>query len=65
MKTAVLVMSIISVLLMSFTLICGLWIKSQGDKIPDLASSINFHTMLALGTAIFTIITLVLAIIRF
>ena len=64
MKTTSIVMSVLTTLLMIFTIIRGLWIDSQGSQIADLASSVNFHKIMALGTVIFMVITLALVSIR-
>jgi len=64
MKTTSIIMAVLTTLLMIFTIICGLWINSQGSQITDLASSVNFHKIMAIGTAIFMVITLVLVSIR-
>ena len=64
MKTASVLMSVVTTLLMIFTIICGLWINGQGRQIADLASSVSFHKIMALGTAIFMVITLALVSIR-
>ena len=59
MKTTIIVLSILSGLMMSFTLICGLWMHAQ-DQVE--ASSVNFHVSIALLTVALTAATLVLAV---
>jgi hypothetical protein len=64
MKIAITILSILSILMLFSTLICGLWIHNAGDKITDLASSINFHLRIGVATVIITVVTLVLVMIR-
>lgn len=64
MKVVSLVLSVISILSILSTLICGMWIRTNPDKITDLASSTTFHANLAVFTVVITVITLVLGMIR-
>lgn len=58
MKIVVLVLSILTGLLMFSTVVCGLWIKAQ----PEVdASSISFHQGIALLTAAFVVVSLVVS----
>ncbi len=58
MKTAILILDLVTGLLIFSTLICGLWIKAQPELDP---SSVNFHLGIALLTTGFVVITLVVA----
>jgi len=64
MKTTINIMSVVSIVLMIFTIICGLWIKTQGAKPTDIQSSVTFHMVLAIGTILFTVLTLLLSVLR-
>jgi Mg2+ and Co2+ transporter CorA len=63
MRTLHIVLSVISLLLVGCTLICGFWIHNT-KNVPDMASSVNFHMLLAVVTGIFVLATTVLAFIR-
>lgn len=63
MKTLHLIMSVISLLLVGFTLICGFWIHNS-KNVTDMASSVNFHMFLAVAAGISVFITTILAFIR-
>ncbi len=39
------ILAILTIVLLSFTLICGLWLRYSGKPVDP--SSINFHMMLA------------------
>jgi hypothetical protein len=64
MKIVVLILSIVSILMLLSTLICGLWIRNAGDKITDMASSLNFHMSIGVATVVITVITLIVVLIR-
>jgi len=55
MKTAVLILDLVTGLLIFSTLICGLWIKAQREVDP---SSVSFHLGIALLTTGFVIVSL-------
>lgn len=57
------IMAILSMLMITFTMICGAWIANSG-KVTDLASSASFHMTLGIVTAIFVFITCILAMIK-
>jgi len=57
MRALVLIMAIVTGLLLFSTLICGFWIRAQEQIDP---SSLSFHMWLAVLTALFTIVTLVI-----
>jgi len=63
MKIALIVLSVIDVLMLASTLICGFWIRSQQGLNPD-PSSLSFHAGLAVASTVLVLITLILAIIR-
>lgn len=58
MKTALLILDVVTGLLIFSTLICGLWIKAQPELDP---SSVTFHLGIALLTTGFVVVTLVVA----
>ena len=62
MKTAVLIMSIVTGVLLFSTCVCGLWIRYSGEAIDD--SSINFHMVIGIVTAIVAVITMALAVLK-
>jgi len=49
MKTAAIIVSAITILLLLSTLLCGLWIKSKG--LTD-QSSLAFHTQLGVASVV-------------
>lgn len=61
MKTAILILSILSILLLLSTVICGMWIRAQANVEK---SSIDFHMNIALAAAGSTLVTLVLALVQ-
>lgn len=64
MKVLYVVLSVISFISMFSVLICGLWIKGNGDKITDMASSVGFHMNLGIFTVVITVAALVVGLIR-
>lgn len=60
MKVFTLIATIVSLLLMFSTAVCGLWIKFNRDKIPDLNSAVAFHMNLGITTAIFVVVTILI-----
>lgn len=58
MKTAILILDVVTGLLIFSTLICGLWIKAQPEVDP---SSVSFHMGIALLTTGFVIVSLVVS----
>lgn len=59
MKNATLISAIITALLMTSTMICGLWMKSNNITDP---SSFGFHTACGIASVVFSFITLALLI---
>ena len=59
MKTASIILSSITVLMVLSQLICGLWMQSNGAD----ASNIAFHTKLGIGTVIMALITITVMLI--
>jgi hypothetical protein len=58
MKTIVIVLDIVTGLMIASTVICGLWMKAQ----PEIdASSVGFHMGIALLSAAFVVVTLVVS----
>lgn len=63
MRTLHITLSVISLLLVIFTLICGFWIHNS-ENVTDMESSVNFHMMIAIATAISVLATTILTFIR-
>ncbi len=63
MKTALIVMSVLDVVMLLSTLICGAWIRSTQGQNPD-PSSLNFHAGIAVASIVMVLATLALAILR-
>lgn len=63
MRILHLILSVLSLLMVGSTLICGFWIHNT-KNIPDIVSSVNFHMMLAVVTGVIVLATTVLAFIR-
>ncbi|HWQ78438.1 MAG TPA: hypothetical protein VN381_06465 [Anaerovoracaceae bacterium] len=63
MRTLHIVLSVISLLLIASTLICGFWIHNS-KNVTDIASSINFHMMIGVATGISVLATTILAFVR-
>lgn len=63
MRTIHIILSFTSLLLVGSTLICGFWIHTS-KNVADMASSVNFHMMLAVATAVVVLATTILALIR-
>jgi hypothetical protein len=58
MKTAVVILDVVTGLLLFSTVICGLWIKAQPEIDP---SSVSFHMGIALLTTAFVVISLLVS----
>ena len=63
MKTLQVILSVISTLLVAFSLICGFWIHNS-KQVADLASSINFHMWLGVATGISVLATTIITLIK-
>jgi hypothetical protein len=59
MKTASIILSVVTTLMALSQLTCGLWLQSHGAD----ASSLVFHTRLGIGTVVMTLITIVVTLI--
>jgi cytochrome b561 len=57
------ILSVLSLLMVASTLICGFWIHNT-KNVPDMVSSVNFHMMLGVVTGVLVLATTVLAFIR-
>jgi|WetSurMetagenome_2_1015567.scaffolds.fasta_scaffold900112_1 hypothetical protein len=64
MKVLYVVLSVISLISILSEIICGLWIKSNAEKITDMASSVGFHMNLGIFTVVVTVAALVVGLIR-
>ena len=62
MKTMMIILAILSALLLFSTVVCGLWIRYSGEVVED--SSITFHLVIGLATAVVSVVTLALAVFR-
>lgn len=62
MKAATIMSAVITVLLMSSTMICGLWLRVNNISDPG---SINFHINCGIAAVVFSFITMVLVIALF
>ena len=58
MKTALLIMEILTGLLFFATIVCGLWLRYSGEVKTE--SNKNFHMVIGLFTPIFAAITMLL-----
>lgn len=61
MKILINIMSVLSLLGLASTLICGFWIKQLTDV--D-ASSINFHMIIGSASVLLTVVTLILFMLK-
>lgn len=59
MKTASIILSVLTILMALSQLTCGLWLQSHGAD----ASSLSFHTRLGIGTVVMTLVTIVVTLI--
>lgn len=62
MRTLQVIMSVVSVLMVAFTLLCGFWIHNPANHTD--ASSVKFHMVLAVATGIAVLITTIITLIR-
>lgn len=62
MKTLLFILTITTGLLLFSTIICGLWLRSSSENFT--VSSLNFHTMIGIATAIIAMLTIILAVVR-
>jgi len=60
MKIATLISAVITALLMTSTMICGLWMRSNNITDP---SSFEFHVNCGIAAVVFSLITLVMVIV--
>ena len=63
MRVLHIILSVISLLLVGFTLICGFWIHNS-KNVTDMASSVNFHMLLAVATGISVFATTIITFVR-
>lgn len=64
MRTVQVILSVLSTLLVAFTLICGFWIRNAGSAVTDMASSVNFHMWLAIVTGVVVLATTIVTLVR-
>ncbi len=62
MKTLLFILTITTGLLLFSTIICGLWLRSSSENLT--VSSLNFHMMIGIATAIIAMLTIILAVVR-
>lgn len=60
MKIVTLISAVITALLMTSTMICGLWMRSNNITDP---SSFGFHMTCGISAVVFSLITLVMVIV--
>lgn len=63
MRTIHIILSVISLLLILSTLICGFWIHNS-KNVTDMAGSVNFHMMIGVATGLSVLATTVLTFVR-
>ncbi len=63
MRTLQVVLSILSTLMVAFTLICGFWIRNS-NAVTDMNSSANFHMWLGVATGVTVLATMIVTLIR-
>ncbi len=64
MKILMVILSVVDVLMLGSTLLCGFWIRSHATNgVPD-PSSVSFHGALAVATCVVVLITIALAVFR-
>ena len=61
MKTTIIITAILTGLLLFSTIVCGLWIRNSGELVEE--SSIIFHMVIGLATALVTAGTVILALV--
>jgi hypothetical protein len=59
MKTASIILSSLTVLMVLSQLICGLWLRSHGSE----PSSIAFHSQLGIASVVMTVITILVMLV--
>jgi hypothetical protein len=64
MRTLQVILSVVSTLLVAFTLICGFWIHNAGSAVTDIASSANFHMGLAIAAGVSVLANTIITLIR-
>ncbi len=52
MRKFQLIMACLTLLLMFSTMVCGMWIHSEGSNVTDPQSSIRFHMTIGIMTAV-------------
>ena len=59
MKTASIILSSITILMVLSQLICGLWLQSHGAE----SSSISFHVRFGIGTVVTALVTILVMLV--
>lgn len=62
MKTTMIITAVLTGLLIFSTVVCGLWIK-YSPEVEDLASSVNFHMLMGVLTAVASVVSVVIGLI--
>jgi len=62
MRLIEIIMIVITGILLFSTVVCGLWIRFSGQEVE--VSSLNFHMILGILTAIATVITIILLLVN-
>lgn len=60
MTIFIIIIRIISLVLISSVLICGLYLSVNKEKVPDYQSSVKFHKYLGLGTLVVSAVTILI-----
>ena len=63
MRSIQIILSVISLLLVIFTLICGFWIHNSKNVI-DMESSVNFHMMIAVAACVSVLAATIITLVR-
>jgi hypothetical protein len=62
MKTITLIAAILTGLLLFSSLVCGLWLRYSGEPVEE--SSLTFHMLIGLATALVAALTAILAVVN-
>ena len=61
MKTILVISAVLTGLLIFSTVVCGLWLRYSGEPVEQ--SSLNFHMLIGLATALVAYLTVVLGVV--
>jgi hypothetical protein len=60
MKTLLVISAVLTGLLIFSTVVCGLWLRYSGEPVEQ--SSLNFHMIIGLATALVACVTVILGV---